>query len=339
MTTPSVGLGIVGCGWAASEIVRAMRDVRDLGLIAVCDADPRRAEALAATTGATVHSSIDELLANKRVTAVYAGLPHHLLAQTVEAALTSGKHVLSEKPLALESVEARRLGQLAEANGLKLAVFFELRRSGTIQAARKMLASGAVGDVRLVRIQTIIDKRLEYWGPPGQPNWRAKRAEAGGGVVMMNTIHQLDTLRYITGLEFVRASGEIATFAAPAEVEDAASATIRLSNGGLVSLVANAHSAGARDAETIEIDGTVGRLDLPNPFGAAPLHFYNAKDGMWNDVAVYRPDSHQLMLEDFVESILADGPVPASAADAAAAVGAVQAIYRSGAEGRAIDIS
>jgi predicted dehydrogenase len=191
---------------------------------------------------------------------------------------------------------------------------------------------------RFVRLRTIIDKRAEYWGSAGALNWRARKEQAGGGVLLMNSVHQLDTLRYLTGLEFLGASGRIATFTAPGEVEDAAGATLTLSNGGMVSLAASAHSPGARDAETIEIDGSEGRLDLPDPFGAAPLRLYRKADATWRDIPVERSDSHLSMVASFVEAVASDGPVPASAADAAAALAAVQAIYRSHQEGRFVEI-
>jgi predicted dehydrogenase len=335
---PPIGLGIVGCGWAASEIVRAGEQIPSLKITVVFDTDRGRADALAAKAGAKVASDIDSLLADPAVTALYVGLPHRLLAPTVERALLVGKHVLSEKPLALDAAEAMRLGALAQSRHVKLAVFFELRRAGTIERARQIISAGDIGTVRVVRIQTLIDKRIDYWGPPGVPNWRAMRSEAGGGVVMMNTIHQLDTLRYITGLEFARASGELATFVAPADVEDAASASLRLSNGAILNLVATAHGHGASGEETIEIDGTLGRLDLPDPFGTAPLRLYHSARKSWIDIPVQRPDSHRLMLEAFLRSIVTDAPEPAGAADAAAALAAVEAIYRSATEGRTITI-
>jgi predicted dehydrogenase len=187
----------------------------------------------------------------------------------------------------------------------------------------------------LIRIRTIIDKPLAYWGTTAAPSWRAAKQKAGGGVLLMNTIHQLDSLRYITGLDYVRASGEIDTFTAPAEVEDAVSATLRLSNGGLVGIVAAAHSPGAKEDETIEIDGERGRLDLPYPFGSDPVRLYQKA---WTDLPTERPDSHASMLEAFLDAIRTNGPVPASARDAAAAIATVNAIYQSAAEGRSVDI-
>lgn len=338
MTDFPIGLGVIGCGWAAGEIARATRQLPALRIVAAFDTDAVRAQAFAEKTHARLAPDIDALISDPEVSTVYVGLPHYLLAPTVERALAAGKHVLAEKPLALDAGEARRLGQLAESKGLKLAVFFELRRAGTVSTAKRILGDGEIGEPRLVRLRTIIDKRADYWGVPGAPHWRASKEKAGGGVLLMNTIHQLDTLRYITGLDYVSAQGEIATFRAAADVEDAGSATLRLSNGGIVGIVASAHSPGANHEETIEIDGTLGRLDLPDPFGIAPLRLYRTEAKVWNEIAAERPDSHLLMLESFADAILNDQPVPASAEDAAAAIAAVNAICRSAAEGRRIDI-
>jgi predicted dehydrogenase len=333
-----VGLGVVGCGWAASEIARVAASLPRLSIAAATDADAGRAAAYAASTGARQARDIDDLLADPAVTAVYVGVPHHLLAPIAERALNAGKHVLVEKPLALSSAEALRLGELAESKGLKLCVFFELRRSGSVEVARRLLAEGAIGQPRLVRIKTIIDKKRAYWGPPDAPNWRTSKSHAGGGVLLMNSIHQLDMLRYITGLEYVRASGEIDTFTAPAEVEDAGSATLRLSNGGIVSIVAAAHSFGAKDEETIEIDGDAGRLDLPYAFGTRPVRLFRTSEATWTDIPTPTLDSHAEMLAAFVDAVIDGGDVPAGASDAAAAIATVQAIYRSAAEGRSIEI-
>jgi predicted dehydrogenase len=88
----------------------------------------------------------------------------------------------------------------------------------------------------------------------------------------------------------------------------------------------------------IEIDGTHGRIDIPDPFGTGPLRFYRKPEGSWRDIPVERNDSHRAMVESFVEAIVTDGPVPASAEDAAAAIAVVQAIYQSHDEGRAVEI-
>ena len=334
----TVRLGIVGCGRAASEIVRASADLPSLEIAAVCDTDRGRAEALGAQARAPVAADLDALLAIPDLTAVYVGLPHVLLATVVERALRARMHVLAEKPLALHAQDALRLGALAQSNSVKLCVFYELRRSGPVETARTIIASGAIGEPRLVRLRTIIDKPIGYWGPPEKTNWRARRAEAGGGVVMMNSVHQLDTLRYVTGLEYASAMAALSTFVAPADVEDTAAATLRLSNSAIVSLVASAHTPGARDEETIEIDGTLGRIDLPDPFGTDPVRLYRKETGTWESLPTKRPDSHRQMLASFIEAIETGSNVPADAEDAAAALSIVTAIYESARSGRLVAV-
>jgi len=333
-----IGLGVIGCGWAASEIARSSAGLGGLRIVAATDRDAGRAADFAARTGARVASDVEDVLGDPAVTAVYVGTPHHLLAGITERALKAGRHVLCEKPLALTAAEALRLGGLAEQRGLKLGVFFELRRSGPIEAARRLVQDGAIGMPRFVRIRTIIDKPLTYWGPAEAPNWRGRLSEAGGGVLLMNSIHQLDTLRYVTGLDYVRASGDIATFTAPAEVEDVASATLRLSNGGIVSVAAAAHSPGGNGQETIEIDGSAGRLDMPYPYDSGILRLYRRDAPDWTEVAAPPADMHATMLAAFLRAIETGGPVPAGAADAAQALSAVMGVYRSAAEGRAVDL-
>ena len=147
--------------------------------------------------------------------------------KVAEAALRAGKHVLVEKPMALETAQCRALGRLAEESGLTLGVFFELRKAGTVSLARR--ARFRRRDRRGSRHPRQHHHRQEDDAigsrrPRAAPTGGARLAEAGGGVVLMNTIHQLDSLRFITGLEATRAQGEIATLQAPegVEVEDTA---------------------------------------------------------------------------------------------------------------------
>ena len=339
MSGGEIRFGIVGCGWAAGSFAESCTTLAGARIVSVTDIDRQRAADLAQRTGATVSADIQGLLDRTDIDAVYVGLPHALIAPAVEQALNSGRHVLAEKPLALDATTARRLGTLAESRDLKLGVFFVLRRAETVLLARRFVAAGEIGAVRLVRISTIIDKKLAYWGTPESPVWRADKAIAGGGVLFMNTIHQIDTVRFVTGLDFVSATGAIDTFTAPVQVEDAGAAILRLSNGGLVSIVANAHSPGAADEETITIEGTQGRLDLPDPFGTAPVRLFRRATGAWQNFPIARNDCHAGMLGAFLETLRNGGTVPAGAVDAAAAVATINAIYGATATGTVIKIA
>lgn len=342
-----IGIGIIGCGGAAVDLCRAIDAVPDAKLVAAHDRSERAAEQMAAPRKATVHRELTTLLADPAVAVVYIALPHDLLAPTAELALRAGRDVLVEKPAALDVASAHRLGALAGETGRAVGVVFELREVAAIREARRLIRAGAIGDVVNIRIRTVIDKPAAYWrsGPSGlmHDGWRAQRLRAGGGIVLMNTIHQLDLVRHVTGQEFVRATAEVANLVAGAEVEveDAAGAVLRLSNGGLASVTASAHSPGAELEERIEMDGTKGRLDLPDPYGHGPLRLFVRRPwkgfeaNRWTEIGPSWRDPHTEMLRKFLRAVRRGAPVPVGPLDAAAALGAVLAIYRSAASGRA----
>jgi predicted dehydrogenase len=160
----------------------------------------------------------------------------------------------------------------------------------------------------------------------------------------MNSVHQIDSVRHITGLDFVRAMAETATLSASVEVEDSAGAILRLSNGGLATLVANAHSHGAKREETITIDGEFGRIDVSDAYSADTIRLFlrrEAEDysvGEWNTVPAPRRDRHAAMIAAFVEAVRTRSPAPATAADAAAALATILAIYESAASGTQVSV-
>ncbi|HET7026372.1 MAG TPA: Gfo/Idh/MocA family oxidoreductase [Candidatus Limnocylindrales bacterium] len=348
-TSPPLRLGIVGCGGAALDVVAAAGRTNGVSIVAVHDRAQDLAADLAARTGAAVLPTLDTLLADSRVEAVYVALPHDLLAPVAEATLRAGRHVLVEKPVALEPAGIRVLAALAHERGLALGAMFELRYSGAAILARRLVRDGAIGSVRQVRIRTLIDKRPGYWdsGVTGRATdgWRGRRDRAGGGVVLMNSIHQLDLVAAMTGDRIVRMSGEIASTTEGVEVEDAAVGTFRLAGGALGSLAAAAHSPGSREDERIEIDGSLGRLDLPDPYAGGPARLYvrrgwrGLEPGSWHDVEPPPADPFGDLLTAFARAVRRGDPAPVGAAEAEAALAAVRALYRSAETGRAVAIS
>src|SRR6185295_18276549 len=131
---------------------------------------------------------------------------------------------------------------------------------------------------------------------------------------------QLDAFRFVTGLSFTEAWARTATLSSDVEVEDAASATLRLSNGGLANLAANANSPGADHAERIEIDGASGRIDIPDSASGAPVRLFLRRTwqdhpaGRWIDIAVPARDSHVETVRAFAEAVRTGAAPPATAA-------------------------
>jgi predicted dehydrogenase len=263
--------------------------------------------------------------------------------------LKAGKHALTEKPLATSLAEIDRLIALAEERQVSLGVFYEMRYAPAHAMAREYILAGAIGDIVGIQVQTLIDKPRTYWqsGYSGRSvnPWRGIKAQAGGGVVLMNTSHLLDALMYVTGLNVTRVSAEIGTLIAQVEVEDMATATLRFNNGALGSLIAGAHISGAHNEEFCSIFGTEGQIRLPDPYGSDPLRIYLKRDWnklnarQWYSISLEPVPVYQRAVQDFAQAVKTRGCVPISARDARQVLSVVLAIYQSAAEKRTILIS
>lgn len=341
--------GILGCGSACIPVCEAIAASPLMDLAAVYDVNLDLARDVSQRFQVPIMDSISELVMNPMVDAVYIAVPHYLLAPLTERALEADKHVLTEKPLGISLEEVDALITLAAERELALGVFYEMRYAPAHTSARELIQAGAIGRIVGVRIQTLIDKPLTYWqsGYIGRSNdpWRGIKAQAGGGVVLMNTSHLLDAVAYITGLSVTSVSAEIGTLVANVEVEDMATATLRFNNGAVGSIIAGAHINGAQNEEYCCLYGTQGQLRLPDPYGSDPLQLYvkrpwsNFAAGQWHSLPIKPVPVYQLALEDFVQSVQLRKCVPISGQTARQVLAVVLAIYQSAAERSYISIS
>ena len=333
-------IGIIGCGGAAVPVASALAASPVAQLAAVHDRSPALARDLGAQWDVPCAESLDDLLADPGVQAVYIAVPHDQLAPLARRALEAGKHALVEKPMALSLADADALIALAEARRLALGVFYEMRHTSAHQQARALVQGGAIGTLTGVRLQTLIDKSPDYYqrGLSGRSinPWRASKAQAGGGVVLMNTSHGLDAVRYITGLEVTRIAGEIDTWVPGVEVEDTAAATLRFDNGALGSVFAGAHLAGGGD-EACDLYGTHGQLRLPDAYGTGPLGLFLRQPwgeyaaGVWHSLPSTAINCYAAAVDDFAQAVQRGRPAPTSGRDARAVLAIVLGLYESAA--------
>lgn len=135
--------------------------------------------------------SLEEALADDAVQAVYISSTNEKHHPQALAAIAAGKHVLCEKPLAMSHAEAREMIEAARAAGVVLAVNHHLRSSAAMQAIRGVIAGGALGQVRSVRVFHAVALPEHLYG------WRLDAPAAGGGVIADITVHNADTVRYL----------------------------------------------------------------------------------------------------------------------------------------------
>jgi predicted dehydrogenase len=344
-----VRFGIIGCGTASIPVCEAMAASPLTQLRAVYDVNQELARDVSQRFDVPRMGSLEELLRQDDVDAAYVAVPHHLLAPLAGQVLEAGKHALVEKPLGISLEEIDGMIALASERELGLGVFYEMRYAPAHAIARDLVRAGAIGKIIGVRIQTLIDKRLTYWhsgymGRSVNP-WRGIKAQAGGGVVLMNTSHLLDALFYITGLSVISVSAEIGNLLSNVEVEDIAAATLRFDNGAIGSLIAGAHIPGAHKEEYLSLYGSQGQMRLPDPYGSDPLRMYLKRPWgdftgeEWHSIPMQPVPVYQRAVEDFAKALQSKDCVPIDAQAARRVLAVVLAIYQSAVEKRTVMIS
>lgn len=344
-----IRFGIVGCGSAALPVCEALTDSPRTELTAVYDLNPALAEDISLRFHVARMESLEQLLANPSVDAIYIAVPHYLLAPLTQKVLVAQKHALTEKPLGISLEEVDQLIALSAAGQLSVGVFYEMRYAPAHALAHELVQRGAIGKIVGVRLQTLIDKPRSYWRSGYSERsvnpWRGVKSQAGGGVVLMNSSHLLDALFHITGLSVTRVSAEIGTLTAEVEVEDIAAATLRFDNGAIGSLVAGAHIHGAHHEEFLSIYGTEGQIQLPDPYGTDPLRLYVTKQyeqfspGGWHAIATQPVPVYRQAIEEYAKALQHGERAPIDAQAARQVLSIVSAIYRSATEQKVIFIS
>jgi predicted dehydrogenase len=251
MTAPRIA--VVGAGANIWPFHHRAIQAAGLDVVAVHDIVGERAAAVGAELGCPATDSLDELLDTDcdAVTILAPHRQHHALAT---AALAKGRHVLVEKPIAVTVEEARDMCAAARAAGRILAVCFQQRTRTELIEARRLVRSGALGDLQRIDLLGIWPRPTAYFRTA---DWRASWAGEGGGILINQGQHDLDALCFVAGSpQTVDAVTRTAVH--PIETEDTAAALLQWSGGALGSV--HLSSAELDIASRIEITGTGGRL-------------------------------------------------------------------------------
>jgi len=341
-------IGLMGCGEIAARTAAAIANSRHAAHVMVMDTRPELARDLGETYGIPWTDRAEDLLANSAVDAVYIAVPHHLHASLTIQAAEAGKHILVEKPIAITLADAEAMIAAARTNGVWLSVNFHAQVDPLCQTARDLVAQGVIGQVVGTRIVYRGDKPASYWtsGYSGRvaTDWRVRKATAGGGVLIMNAIHDLNTMRFITGHEVVRVYAEYGTFDTPVEVEDFIAVTYRYDNGAIGTIEAGSAIRGRDPLHDVDrVYGTAGQIllgDSLRVYSSAGTDDVSA--GEWHEMPVTPQTAEQqqiAMVDGFAGPLLGGESPTISAEDGLAALAIVLAAYQSGTEGRPISLA
>lgn len=297
----SIGVGIVGTGFIGPAHLEGLvrNGIRVLGLV---ENTPEIAISKAQELGIEkAYPSFEAMLADPAIDVVHLATPNYLHFPQAKAALLAGKHVVCEKPLALNSAQSAELVKLAAEKQLVNAVNFNIRMYPMSQQARSMVQSGEIGDVFIIQGSYLQDWLLL----PTDWNWRLE-SDLGGKLRAVGDIgsHWLDLVTFITGLKIMEVYADFKTFHpirkkpakpletftgklltaddyidVPISTEDYASILLHLENGVQGVLTVSQVCSGRKNRIFYEINGSKSSLawdgERPNELWIGNRHSPN----------------------------------------------------------------
>ena len=194
-------IGMIGCGGIAGAWVKAVEAHVACRIALTCDLERAAAEKRAAETGARVAASADEVMGGDEVDLVIVGTPTPSHPELVAQAARGGKHVMCEKPMALDLDGCQQMIDACATAGVQLAVGHSLRFWGAFRACRRLVAEGAIGTPVAGGIDRMGAAGLLRAGESrgkGSDDWRAEVGNYGG-MALEGFIHELDFTRAVFG--------------------------------------------------------------------------------------------------------------------------------------------
>ncbi|NQX12658.1 Gfo/Idh/MocA family oxidoreductase [Microbacteriaceae bacterium VKM Ac-2855] len=350
-------VGVVGLGFAGTTHLDAFTDLPGATVVALAGKEEARLHELGDTRGVpNLYTDWEDLVARDDLDIVSIGVPNDLHHPIAMAALSSGKHVFCEKPLATTGALAAEMVAAARANDRMLEVAYNHRRRADVQYLHEYLADRPLGTVYHSRASW-----LRRTGVPGMGSWFTNKAMAGGGPLIDLGSHVLDITLYLLGEPRVTSvsavaynhlgsagrggravGGSIQQMNSAFEVEDFASALLRFDDGTSMQLEASwaSYSKVHEDIE-VELLGATGgvRLGIADYATEGTVTIYGDVAGA---PAVTVPDvpvpsgHHRSVIAEFLTSIRSGSFDYGEYALHRSNV--VDAVYRSAAEGREVAV-
>ena len=335
-------VALVGCGNIAARYAARVVAAPQLELAGATDLLPGRAAAIVAEFGGREYASRDELLGDDEVDTVVNLTVAHAHAEVTAASLEAGKHVHTEKPVALRYEEARELGALAARHNVRLSCAPATLLGESLQTAWKLLRENGIGRVRAVYAEANWG-RIESWHPSPEGLYAAGPVLDVGVYPLTAVTGMLGPVRRVVAYgttlqpERVRLDGAAFTPGAP----DFAVAVLELEGGAVVRLTAT-FWVGAGKQRGLELHGDDASLYLAT-WDHFDSRLETSTDGeTYTPVPLVREPYHGIdwgrALEDLAEAVEEGRPHRASAEHAAHVVEVLNAIETSGREGRPVEV-
>jgi predicted dehydrogenase len=315
---------------AVNKVIPAMQKGEWSDVIAIASRDGVKAESVARTLGISkAYGSYEELLADRRVEAIYNPLPNQLHVPWSIRAAEAGKHVLCEKPLSLTVAEARKLLAARNRAGVKMGEAFMVRTHPQWLRARELVASGRIGQLRSAV------GFFSYFN--NDPSNIRNVPEYGGGALMDIGCYPVNASRFMFGEEPSRVLGLIERD--PQMKIDRLTSVILDFPSGQAIFTCGTQLVPYQRSHFL---GTRGRIEIEIPFNAPkdrPCRIFvdDGRDAMGSGIVTQEfpvCDQYTIQGDVFSRAIRGDADVPVSLEDAVRNMAVIDAIFRSGNSGK-----
>ena len=301
---PSLKWALIGASdIAKTRMIPAIRSQQDSAITAVLSSNPERAKSYAAENSIPkAYHDLDEFLRDPGIDVVYISTTNELHASQAIAAAKAGKHILSDKPLALNLADAEAMVKTAKEKGLVFGTNHHLRNAVTHRTMRRLIKEGVIGKPLAARVFHAV------YLPPRLQGWRLNRPEAGGGVVLDITVHDADTLHFLLDDDVQDVIARSAQQGlSQADLADAVMGVMYFRNGTLAMF---------HDAYTIkhtqtglEVHGTEGSLIAKNVMTQEPVgEVFLSRNGASSEVPLGTPeDLYAHIIRHFNDAVRGHG--------------------------------
>jgi predicted dehydrogenase len=339
-----IGIGIVGAGIIGNVHAYAFSDIGEARIVAVAEPREDAGKELAEKTGAKWYASYVELLEDPAVELVVLATPSGMHPDQAILATRAGKHVITEKPMAITAEGATRMIDAAQKAGVHLAVVFQNRLAPDVVKVKRAIDAGYIGKPIFGNAFVHWKRTQEYYDANG--GWRGTWSLDGGGALINQSIHTIDLLQWILGgVDTVMAHA--ATLTHNIEAEDTASASLRFLSGALGTIQGSTSTAGDSPVK-VEIVGDQGKVVLE---GGAVTYWQGTND-LSDDLLTdedraltdgWRADEnfgepHRRQFRQIIRAIQQGGTPPFPGSEARKAVDLILTIYESARTGTRVTV-
>lgn len=346
MSTPrKIKVAIIGCGNIATRYAEQISTYPQVEITGFQDLMPERAQEFATKYGVRTYATIEEVLADPAVDLVVNLTIHHVHAAVIRQCLEAGKHVHTEKPLALDVPTANELVALAAARGLRLSSAPITFMGEAQTAAWNLIREGKAGTIRMVYAE-VNHGRIETWHPNPEPFYDV-------GILWDVAVYPLTLLtsffgpvRRVTAIERLLYPDRVTKEGRPFSLTtpEFSLALLEFEEGPLARLTANFYVEGSKQGGSLEFHGDLGRIYLG--------HFQNfAADvefGLYGQPYEKQPLPRPLSgwigefgrgVDEMATAMLEDRPQRATGAQAAHVVEIITAIQRSASTSQPVEVT